>query len=119
MHEDQADDTIFGKIIRGELPAQRVYEDEQALAFRDINAAAPTHILVIPKRRIVNLLHATPEDAALLGHLMVVAAQVAREQGLADDGFRLVVNNGARAGQTVFHLHLHVLGGRDLSWPPG
>ncbi len=111
--------TIFGKIIRGEIPADKVYEDDRALAFKDINPAAPVHILVIPKEHVVNLLDAEEEHAELLGHLMLVAAKVAREQGLEEDGFRLVANNGAGAGQTVFHLHLHVIGGRSLSWPPG
>lgn len=111
--------TIFGKILRGEIPSEKVYEDERALAFKDINPAAPVHILVIPKEHIVNLLDAEESHAELLGHLMLVAAKVAREQGLEEDGFRLVANNGAGAGQTVFHLHLHVIGGRDLSWPPG
>jgi len=118
MSEEQ-NDTIFGKIIRGELPADKVYEDDRALAFRDINPAAPTHILVIPKKHIVNLLDAEEEDAEILGHLMIVAAKVAKEQGLTEDGFRLAVNNGAGVGQTVFHLHLHVLGGRGFAWPPG
>ena len=111
--------TIFGKILRGEIPSEKVYDDERALAFKDINPAAPVHILVIPKEHIVNLLDAEESHAELLGHLMLVAAKVAREQGLEEDGFRLVANNGAGAGQTVFHLHLHVIGGRDLSWPPG
>ena len=111
--------TIFGKILRGEIPSEKVYEDERALAFKDINPAAPVHILVIPKEHIVNLLDAEESHAELLGHLMLVAAKVAREQGLEEGGFRLVANNGAGAGQTVFHLHLHVIGGRDLSWPPG
>ncbi|MEC9440771.1 MAG: histidine triad nucleotide-binding protein [Myxococcota bacterium] len=111
--------TIFGKIIRGEIPADKVYEDDRALAFKDINPAAPVHILVIPKEHVVNLHDAEEEHAELLGHLMLVAAKVAREQGLEEDGFRLVANNGAGAGQTVFHLHLHVIGGRSLSWPPG
>ena len=111
--------TIFGKILRGEIPSEKVYEDDRAFAFKDINPAAPVHILVIPKEHIVNLLDAEESHAELLGHLMLVAAKVAREQGLEEDGFRLVANNGAGAGQTVFHLHLHVIGGRDLSWPPG
>ena len=111
--------TIFGKIIRGEIPADKVYEDDRALAFKDINPAAPVHILVIPTEHVSNLLDAEEEHAELLGHLMLVAAKVAREQGLEEDGFRLVANNGAGAGQTVFHLHLHVIGGRSLSWPPG
>jgi histidine triad (HIT) family protein len=110
-------DTIFGKIARGELPADVVYEDDRALAFRDVNPQAPTHILVIPRRPIEQLATADESDAALLGHLMLVARRVAADAGLED--FRLVVNNGAGAGQTVFHLHLHVLGGRPMHWPPG
>ena len=119
MTEPQDNPTIFGKIIRGELPAQRLYEDERVLAFRDINPAAPTHILIIPKKYLVNLLDAGPEDEALLGHMLLVAARVAREQGLEEDGFRLAINNGQGVGQTVFHLHMHVLGGRGFAWPPG
>lgn len=110
-------DTIFGKIIRGEIPADKVYEDDDVLAFRDINAAAPVHILVIPKKPIVNLYDATAEDAELLGKTLIAARMVAEEQGL--ESFRIVANNGAGAGQSVFHLHFHVIGGRDLSWPPG
>ena len=112
-----SDDTIFAKIIRGELPADKVYEDDDVLAFRDINAAAPVHILVIPKKPIVNLYDAAPEDAELLGKTLIAARIVAEEQGL--ESFRIVANNGADAGQSVFHLHFHVIGGRDLRWPPG
>jgi histidine triad (HIT) family protein len=117
----ESNPTIFGKILRGELPATVVYEDDKVLAFEDIHPCAPVHILVIPKRYIENLYAAQEEDAELLGHVMLVAARVARERGLeADgDGFRLVLNNGAGAGQTVFHMHAHVIGGRGLSWPPG
>ncbi len=111
------DDTIFGQIARGELPADVVYEDDRALAFRDINPQAPSHILVIPRKPIAMLSAAEEGDEALLGHLMRAAANVAQQEGL--DDFRVVVNNGAGAGQTVFHLHLHVIGGRALSWPPG
>ncbi|MFQ3680322.1 MAG: histidine triad nucleotide-binding protein [Pseudanabaenaceae cyanobacterium] len=111
-------DTIFSKIIRREIPADIVFEDDRALAFRDINPQAPVHILVIPKHPIAMVAEAQPADEPLLGHLLVVAAQVAREQGLTN-GYRLVINNGADAGQTVFHLHLHLLGGRSLQWPPG
>jgi len=110
-------DTIFGKIARGEVPAQRVYEDDHAIAFRDVNPQAPTHLLVIPRRPIERLDAAGDGDAALLGHLLLVAKRVAADAGL--DDFRLVINNGAGAGQTVFHLHVHVLGGRTLGWPPG
>jgi histidine triad (HIT) family protein len=110
-------DTIFGKIARGELPAEIVYEDGRALAFRDVNPQAPTHLLVIPRKPIEKLAAAEEEDEALLGHLLLVASKVAADAGLED--WRLVVNNGARAGQSVFHLHLHVLGGRGMGWPPG
>jgi len=110
-------DTIFGRIARGEQAARLVHEDERALAFHDINPQAPTHLLVIPRKPIARLEAAGPEDEALLGHLLLVARRVAAEAGLSD--YRLVVNNGAGAGQSVFHLHVHVLGGRPLGWPPG
>ena len=115
----EENETIFGQIIRGEIPSEKVYEDDEVLAFKDVNPAAPVHILVIPKKHIVNVFDADEEDAELLGKLMLKAGQVAREQGLEDDGFRLVVNNGAAVGQSVFHLHVHVLGGRAFAWPPG
>lgn len=114
-----SDETIFSKIIRGELPCDKVYETDEVLAFRDINPAAPVHVLVIPKKPIVNVGHAEDDDALLLGKLMLAAKEVARLEGLEESGFRLVVNNGAEVGQTVFHLHVHVLGGRAFSWPPG
>lgn len=110
--------TIFGKIISREIPADIVYEDEHCLAFRDVNPQAPTHVLLIPKKEIARLADATPEDASLLGHLMVTAGKVARLLGV-EDAFRLTVNNGAEAGQSVFHLHLHLLAGRKFRWPPG
>jgi histidine triad (HIT) family protein len=110
-------DTIFGRIARGEMPADTVYEDDRAVVFRDINPQAPTHLLVIPRRGIARLSDTGEDDEALLGHLMLVAARVARDAGLRD--YRLVLNDGAGAGQSVFHLHLHVLGGRPLHWPPG
>ena len=110
--------TLFGKIIRRELPAEIVYEDEWCLAFRDINPQAPTHVLLVPKKEIDKLSSATPEDQSLLGHLLLAAGKVARKLGVGDT-FRLVVNNGSEAGQTVFHLHLHILAGRKLKWPPG
>lgn len=110
-------DTIFGKIINREIDADIIYEDEQSLAFRDVNPQAPTHFLVIPKKPIAKLSDADEEDRDLLGHLLLVAGKVARQEGLED--FRLNVNNGAGASQTVFHLHVHVLGGRSFSWPPG
>ncbi len=111
--------TIFARIIDREIPADIVYEDDQVLAFRDINPVAPTHVLVIPKKPIVRLSTAESDDAALLGHLMWVCAEVARKEGLAEDGFRVVTNNGSHGGQSVDHLHFHVLGGRQMSWPPG
>lgn len=110
-------ETIFSKIIDREIPADIIYEDDRALAFRDINPQAPVHFLVIPKKPIPKLSDAGEEDRDLLGHLLLVATRVAKEQGLED--FRLNVNNGAGASQTVFHLHVHVLGGRPFSWPPG
>lgn len=110
--------TIFAKIIRRELPADIVYEDELCLAFRDINPQAPTHVLLVPRKEIDKLSSAEREDQALLGHLMLAAGKVARQLGVGD-AFRVVVNNGAQAGQSVFHLHLHILAGRKLDWPPG
>ena len=110
-------DCLFCRISSGEARADRVHEDEHAVAFRDINPAAPTHILVIPRKHIATLADLTPEDDALIGHLHRVATQVARADGRSD--FRLTVNCGAAAGQSVFHLHLHVIGGRALAWPPG
>lgn len=109
--------TIFQKIIDREIPASIVYEDEHTLAFHDVAPQAPTHILIIPKKPLAKLSDAQDDDAALLGRLLLTATSVARQQGLTD--YRLVVNNGAGAGQSVFHLHLHVLGGRPMSWPPG
>jgi histidine triad (HIT) family protein len=110
--------TIFSKIINKEVPADIVYEDELCLAFKDINPQAPVHILLIPKTTIPMLGKAEASDKELLGHLMLKAAEIAKQQGFGD-AFRLVVNNGAGAGQTVFHLHLHIIAGRQLSWPPG
>jgi len=110
-------DTIFGKIARGEGNAEIVFEDDRALAFRDISPQAPSHLLVIPRQPIARLSEAADADEALLGHLLLVARKVAAQEGLSD--FRVVVNDGAGAGQSVFHLHLHVIGGRPLSWPPG
>jgi histidine triad (HIT) family protein len=110
--------TIFGKIIRREIPADIVYEDEHCLAFRDVNPQAPTHVLLIPKKEIDRLASAGSGDQALLGHLMLAAGKVARQLGV-DRAFRLVVNNGAEAGQSVFHLHLHIIAGRPMGWPPG
>jgi histidine triad (HIT) family protein len=112
-----AQDTIFGRILRGEIPCDQVYADERCLAFRDVVPQAPVHVLVIPREPIARLDEAGEEHAALLGHLLLVAARVARQEGL--QGFRTVINSGVEAGQTVFHLHVHVIGGRPLAWPPG
>ncbi|MEL6160231.1 MAG: histidine triad nucleotide-binding protein [Cyanobacteria bacterium J06623_5] len=113
-----SEETIFSKIIRREIPADIVYEDDLCLAFRDITPQAPAHILVIPKKPIPKLSEASPEDKALLGHLLFTVSEIAREQKL-DNGYRVVINTGEEGGQTVFHLHLHLLGGRGLGWPPG
>jgi histidine triad (HIT) family protein len=109
--------TIFGRILRGEIPCDQVYADERCLAFRDVAPQAPVHVLVIPREHVVNLAEADDSQAELLGHLLLVAAKVARQEGL--ESFRTVINSGAEAGQTVFHLHVHVMGGRPLGWPPG
>jgi histidine triad (HIT) family protein len=110
---------IFCKIVAGEITATTVFEDERALAFRDINPQAPTHVLVIPRTHIASLNEASEADEALLGHLLRVAARVAADEGHAEGGFRTVINTGAGAGQTVFHVHVHLLGGRRMTWPPG
>ena len=116
---ERSSDTVFGAIVRGEIPADIVYEDEQCIAFRDLNPQAPTHVLVIPRAGIAGLQEAERAEASLLGHLLQVAQIVARQEGLEEGGWRVVVNVGEDGGQTVAHLHLHVLGGRRLSWPPG
>ncbi|XP_074851143.1 adenosine 5'-monophosphoramidase HINT1 [Carettochelys insculpta] len=111
-------DTIFGKIIRKEIPAKIIFEDERCLAFHDISPQAPTHFLVVPKKPIAQLSEAEDSDESLLGHLMIVGKKCAAELGLTK-GFRMVVNEGPDGGQSVYHVHLHVLGGRQLGWPPG
>src|SRR3954470_21128680 len=111
-------DCLFCRIVAGEVPADRVAETDGALAFRDINPQAPTHVLVIPKAHFDNAAHLSHSDAELLAEVFRLAAQVAAEEGVADAGYRLVTNTGAAAGQTVGHLHVHVIGGRQLSWPP-
>ena len=112
------DTTLFSKIIAREVPADIVYEDDLCLAFRDINPQAPLHVLLIPKQPIARVADAGLADQALLGHLLLKTGEIAAAEGYRD-AFRLVVNNGADAGQTVFHLHIHILAGRELSWPPG
>ena len=115
------EDTIFDKIVRKEIPANIIYEDDQCLAFRDIAPVAATHFLVIPKNRdgLTGISKAEPRHEALLGHLMVVAAKTAAQENLANDGYRVVINEGRHGCQSVFHLHIHVIGGQQLSWPPG
>ena len=112
------DDCLFCKIIAGKIPAKKVYEDDKVFVFEDINPKAPTHVLIIPKRHVAGLKQAMPEDAEIIGYCNLVAAMIARDRGI-EDGYRTLYNVGPRAGQSVFHLHLHMLGGRDFSWPPG
>jgi histidine triad (HIT) family protein len=111
-------DCLFCKILAGRIPAKKVFEDEHTFAFEDINPQAPTHVLIIPKKHIVGLKEAEDADAEILGRCQLVAAKIARERGI-ESGYRTVYNSGPGAGQSVFHLHLHLLGGRALSWPPG
>ena len=111
--------TLFEKLIARQIPANVVYEDDQVFAFRDIKPQAPVHVLIIPKKPIVRVGEAGPEDQPLLGHLFLKAAEVARKLGLDKTGYRLVVNNGPDAGEAVPHLHVHILGGRQMGWPPG
>ncbi len=111
-------DCIFCRIVQGEMEADKVWEDDHILAFRDANPQAPTHVLVIPKRHVPGLSATIESDRELLGRLLLAAGQVARKEGIGE-AFRSVINTGAGAGQSVFHLHLHVLGGRALGWPPG
>jgi histidine triad (HIT) family protein len=111
-------DCIFCKIVKGEIPSKKVHEDEFSLAFHDIEPKAPTHILVIPKKHVASLAEARPADEALLGRLLLTAAEIAREQQLGR-GYRVVISTGPEGGQTVDHLHLHLIGGRQMNWPPG
>lgn len=111
--------TIFKKIIDKEIPARIVYEDDMCLAFHDVSPQAPTHVLLIPKKQIRSMAEVQPEDKELLGHMMVKAAEIAAQLGVAEKGYRLVVNTNSWGGQTVFHLHIHLLAGRSLQWPPG
>ena len=111
--------TLFEKIIAREIPAEIVAEEETWIAFRDIAPQAPTHLLIVPKKPLPRLAEALPQDLELLGSLMLAASRVAREQGLEKSGFRIVINNGSDGGEAVPHLHLHLLGGRKMTWPPG
>lgn len=113
------DDCIFCKIIAGEIPSTQVYQDEQVTAFRDINPVAPTHILIIPNRHIAMVNDLTPEDEQLVGHMFTTAKQIAAQEGIAESGYRLIINNGADGGQIVFHLHLHLIGGQKMRHPMG
>ena len=111
-------DCLFCKIVNGDIPAKKVHEDEHVLAFEDIHPHAPTHVLIIPKKHIRGLKEASAEDAELVGRLHLAAAAIARQRGI-EDGYRTVLNVGPKSGQSVFHMHVHLLGGRDLHWPPG
>lgn len=110
---------LFCKIIEGQIQSSKVYEDNLSFAFRDINPQAPTHILLIPKKHIASLNEVSDEDLHLMGHLLQVSGKIAGQEKINDGGFRVVINNGSDAGQSVFHVHLHLMGGRPLSWPPG
>ncbi len=112
-------DCLFCKIIAGDIPSVKVYEDDKVFAFRDIEPQAPTHILIIPKEHIASANELTEENASIVGHIFAVAAKIAKEEGIADGGYRIVNNCGEDGGQTVKHLHFHMLGGRNLQWPPG
>lgn len=112
-------DCLFCKIVNGEIPAKIRYQDDLILAFEDISPQAPEHLLIIPKKHIPTTLDLTEEDHSLIGHIYQVAVKIARDSGFADDGFRIVNNCNDAGGQTVWHLHFHLLGGRDLTWPPG
>jgi histidine triad (HIT) family protein len=111
--------TLFEKIIAREIPASIVYEDDRVFAFKDINPGAPAHVLIVPKKPIPRIAEAQAEDQQALGHLLLKAAEVAKQLGLTQSGYRLVINNGPDAGESVPHLHLHILGGRRMAWPPG
>ena len=113
------DSCIFCRIIKGEIPAKKVFEDELVVAIEDIAPVSPVHILIIPRKHFVNSLDLDPADNALIGHIFQVAARIAKERGVAEKGFRIVNNNNTAAGQSVFHIHFHLLGGRRFNWPPG
>jgi histidine triad (HIT) family protein len=112
-------ETLFSKIATGEIPADIVYEDEDVLAFRDVGPQAPTHVLVIPRKPIATINDLEPEDAELVGKLFLAAKKIAADEGIAEAGYRMVINCNAAAGQIIYHLHLHLLGGRPMQWPPG
>ena len=112
-------DCLFCKIVRGEIPSTSVYEDDVCMAFDDLSPQAPTHILVIPRQHLDSMDKAAPENKEMLGHLLLISAEIARQNGFANDGYRLVINTNADGGQTVFHLHVHLLAGRPFIFPPG
>lgn len=112
-----AEETIFSQILKGDIPCNRIYSDEKCIAFHDIQPQAPIHILVIPRKPIISLKEAQEEDKELLGHLLLVSSKIAKKEGL--ENWRTIINTGSGAGQTVFHLHIHIIGGRELKWPPG
>ncbi len=114
-----AEDTIFARIVRGEVPATIVYRDDMVTAFRDIAPVAPTHILIVPNRTIPTLNDLTADDAALIAHMVLTAQRLAQQEGIAESGYRVVINCNPQGGQSVYHLHLHLIGGRKMSWPPG
>ena len=111
------EETIFGRILKGEIPCEEIYSDEKCLAFKDVSPQAPVHILIIPRKKIKSLKETSVDDIEILGHLLLVASKTAKVTGLKS--WRTVINTGEEAGQTVFHLHLHIIGGRELKWPPG
>ncbi len=113
------DQCLFCRIVAGTIPAKKLFEDDDVIAFEDINPQAPTHLLVIPRRHIASLDALRLEDSETIGRLLIRASEIARSRDIASDGYRLVFNNGQAAGQTVFHIHAHLLGGRDFAWPPG
>ena len=110
---------LFCKIIDGDIPSDKVYEDDDVLAFRDINPCAPTHVLVIPKKHISTMNDATAEDQQVLGKMMLVAKDIAAQEGIDENGYRLALNTNGEGGQAVYHIHLHIIGGRQMTWPPG
>lgn len=113
------DKCLFCSIVNGDIPADIVYEDEYVIAFKDISPQAPVHVLIIPRKHIVSIQHMKPDNSEIMEHILLAAQYIAKENGLDEDGYRIVTNHGSRAGQSVFHLHFHMLGGRDMQWPPG